>query len=153
MSFDEVKDKALNLLSFRMHSEAELRNKLKMRGAQNEHIDMTMDFLKECGFIDDYAFAERYAEELYLNKKYGLNRIKSELFKRGIDSGIISEILEDMEFDRDQLYSLAEAKLGGDFSKKNIDKTVRYFTYRGYGISDILSCIDEIKSNYEEEFD
>ncbi|MCH5184871.1 MAG: regulatory protein RecX [Oscillospiraceae bacterium] len=130
-----------------MHSEAELVNKLKMRNAAREDIDDVIDFLKECGFINDHDFASDYAAELRDRKKYGKNRIKSELYKKGIDPGIISEILENTEFDRDDLYPLAEAKLNGDFSKKNVDRTVRYFNYRGYDISDIISCINDIRES------
>ena len=38
----------------------------------------------------------------------------------------------------------------GDFEKKNIDKCIRYFMYRGYGFSDIKNCIDNIKEEYGE---
>lgn len=149
--FEDVKDKALKILTMRMHSEAELRNKLKIRGAKEEDIDKTIDFLKECGFINDHDFAHMYAQELSENKKYGKNRIKSELHKKGINSDIISEITDNMESDRDELLSLIENKLGGDFSKKNTDKAIRYFVYRGYSFSDIISCINELRSEYDEE--
>ncbi len=141
----------MQLLAMRMHSESELRNKLKVRGAGVEDTDKVIDFLKECGFIDDRNFAQLYAEELRANKKYGTARIKSELYKKGITPDIISEILEDMEFDRDELYSLIENKLNGDFSKKSADRAIRYFTYRGYSLSDIFSCINEIRGCYDEE--
>ena len=37
----------------------------------------------------------------------------------------------------DMLLPLVEKRLKGDFEKKNIDKCIRYFMYRGYGFSDI----------------
>ena len=50
----------------------------------------------------------------------------------------------------DMLLPLVEKRLKGDFEKKNIDKCIRYFIYRGYGFSDIKNCIDNIKEEYGE---
>ena len=50
----------------------------------------------------------------------------------------------------DMLLPLVEKRLKGDFEKKNIDKCIRYFMYRGYGFSDIKNCIDNIKEKYGE---
>ena len=50
----------------------------------------------------------------------------------------------------DMLLPLVEKRLKGDFEKKNIDKCIRYFMYRGYGFSDIKNCIDNIKEEYGE---
>ena len=47
-------------------------------------------------------------------------------------------------------FPLVEKRLKGDFEKKNIDKCIRYFMYRGYGFSDIKNCIDNIKEEYGE---
>jgi len=38
-------------------------------------------------------------------------------------------------------------KLGGDFSKKNIDKTIRFFITKGYDIYNIKQCIERISEN------
>ena len=50
----------------------------------------------------------------------------------------------------DMLLPLVEKRLKGNFEKKNIDKCIRYFMYRGYGFSDIKNCIDNIKEEYGE---
>ena len=54
------------------------------------------------------------------------------------------------EDEEDMLLPLVEKRLKGDFEKKNIDKCIRYFMYRGYGFSDIKNCIDNIKEEYGE---
>ena len=45
---------------------------------------------------------------------------------------------------------MVRKKLGGDFEKKSTDRCMRYFLYRGYGISEVKNCIDTIKN--EEEY-
>ena len=46
---------------------------------------------------------------------------------------------------------LVQKKLGGNFERKNIDKTYRYFMYRGYEFGDIKRCIDALSA--EEQTD
>ena len=141
LTFDEAKDKALRLLEFRSHSERELSDKLKRAGAKEEDIDEILEFCRNYGFLDDRKYAIAKAKDLKNLKKYGKRRIKSELYSKGID---LDEDEEDM------LLPLVEKRLKGDFEKKNIDKCIRYFMYRGYGFSDIKNCIDNIKEKYGE---
>ena len=51
-TYEAVKEKALCLLEFRSHSEQELIRKLRMNGASEEHIDMTLSFCREYGFFE-----------------------------------------------------------------------------------------------------
>ena len=53
------------------------------------------DELKQRGIIDDRRYARRYCDAAL--KKYGEYRVKHELWKRGISSEIIDELLEDMD--------------------------------------------------------
>ena len=145
LTFDEAKDKALRLLEFRSHSERELSDKLKRAGAKEEDIDEILEFCRNYGFLDDRKYAIAKAKDLKNLKKYGKRRIKSELYSKGIDA--VSYLDEDEE---DMLLPLVEKRLKGDFEKKNIDKCIRYFMYRGYGFSDIKNCIDNIKEEYGE---
>lgn len=149
LTFNEAKDKALRLLEFRAHSERELTDKLKRAGAREEDIDGILDFCRNYGFVDDRAYAVRKARDLKNLKRYGIRRIKSELYAKGIDAEYIEEAVNELDGDESEmLLPLVEKKLGGNFEKKNIDKCIRYFIYRGYSFGDIKNCIDTIK--YEE---
>ena len=91
------------------------------------------------------------AKDLKNLKKYGKRRIKSELYSKGIDTEYVEEAVSYLEEDEeDMLLPLVEKRLKGNFEKKNIDKCIRYFMYRGYGFSDIKNCIDNIKEEYGE---
>ncbi len=151
MDYEEVKDKALTLLEYRSHSEAELRQKLRQKGAEESDIDRVMVFLKEYKFINDEDYARRLAADLVKLKKFGLYRVRRELKSKGIDEDTISLVLEDIDVDEQEaLMPLVEKKLGGDFEKKNVDKTIRYFLYRGYSFDDIRHCIEYAKQNGED---
>lgn len=148
----ETKEKALRCLEYRSHSEKELFEKLKRAGAKEEDIPAVMDFLKEYGFIDDAKYALRLAKDLQNLKKYGKHRIIAELKFRGIASEYIDDALMELDGDeKDALYPLVERKLGKDFDRKNVEKVVRYFSYRGYSYDDIKSCIEQIRDEQGEE--
>lgn len=151
LTFDEAKDKALRLLEFRSHSERELSDKLKRAGAKEEDIEEVLDFCRNYGFLDDRKYAIAKAKDLKNLKKYGKRRIKSELYSKGIDAEYVEEAVSYLDEDEeDMLLPLVEKRLKGDFEKKNIDKCIRYFMYRGYSFSDIKNCIDNIKEEYGE---
>ena len=150
-NYEQTKDKALRLLTFRAHSEKELCDKLRIAGAKEEDIDKTLDFCKRYNFINDLQYAKCKARDLKNLKKYGKRRIEAELYSKGISSEDVSEAIAELDFDdSDVLKKLVEKKLANNFDKKNIDKCMRYFIYRGYEINDIRNCIEEIKGEADE---
>lgn len=142
-SYDAVKEKALRLLEFRSHSEAELCSKLRRAGASEEHIAQALEFCRSYGFVNDRAYAARKAADLFRLKKYGRRRIYNELKALGIDEEYIN--LDDLDIDEElsNLRSLAKKKLNGDFSQKSKDKCIRFLVYRGYDFYDIKNIINE----------
>lgn len=150
LNYDETREKALRLLEFRSHSERELIDKLKRAGSVDEDIERVMEFCREYGFVNDEQYAKRKARDLQNLKKFGRRRISQELRQKGIAQELIDLAVSELEEDEgDRLYPLVLKKLGGNFEKKNIDKCIRYFIYRGYGFGDIKSCIE--RANREDE--
>ena len=151
LDYDGAREKALRLLEFRSHSEKELSDKLKRAGANTEDIENVLEFCREYGFVNDERYAIGKAKDLKNLKKYGRNRIKQELHSKGISAEHIETAMMELEDDyEDILYPLVKKKLGGDFERKNIDKCIRYFIYRGYDLRDIKSCIERIKDETDE---
>ncbi len=151
LTYDETREKALRLLEFRSHSEKELSDKLKRAGAADEDIERALGFCREYGLVDDKRYAAGKARDLKNLKKYGKNRIWQELRAKGIPSEYIEAAVEDIREDYDEiLYPLVRKKLGGDFERKNIDKCIRYFIYRGYDLREIKECIERVKGETDE---
>ena len=150
----QAKEKALRLLEFRSHSEKELRDKLLRAGANSDDLPEIFDFLREYSFVNDAEYAKKLARDLQNLNKYGIRRIREELKSRGIfGEDLENAMLELTDDEEDQLLPLMERKLGGNFEKKNIDRAIRYFAYRGYGFGDIKSAIEKIRGEaLEEEF-
>lgn len=150
----QAKEKALRLLEFRSHSEKELRDKLLRAGASSEDLPEIFDFLREYSFVNDSEYAKKLARDLQNLNKYGMRRIREELKSRGIfGEDLENAMMELSDEEEEQLLPLMERKLAGNFDKKNIDRAIRYFAYRGYDFGDIKWAIEKIRGEaLEEEF-
>lgn len=86
-------ENAYRLLSRRVHSCFELKQKLLKKNANLATIDQVLDLLQEKGYLDDRNFSEIFlAEELRL-KKSGPMLIRHKLLARGVAKPVIDEIL------------------------------------------------------------
>ena len=66
-----AQEKALYLLEHRSHSKRELTEKIARTAASREAAQAAADHLEEIGLVDDRAFAETYARDLFQRKRYG----------------------------------------------------------------------------------
>lgn len=138
---------AVSLLSRRDHSERELMTKLMQKG-YTDGAEKAIAKLRDGGYVSDERFARLYVRELQTFKKYGKKRIEQELYRKGIDREIISEVLDETDFDESELVSLIERKYGrylGD--EKGIAKTINGLLRMGYSYGEIRSAMNEIKEN------
>lgn len=90
-----AREKALYLLEHRNHSKKELADKIARTAASREAAQAAAEKMEELGLVDDAAFARDYARELFTRKRCGPGRVRQELRLKGIDSGIIDELLEE----------------------------------------------------------
>ncbi|MDD5568728.1 MAG: regulatory protein RecX [Candidatus Omnitrophica bacterium] len=86
--FDKARDYAFFLLKFRLRSENELIQRLKLKKIPEKTIKELVAFLKEKKFIDDNIFAKAWINSR-LRKPLGLRRVKQELRQKGVDKEII----------------------------------------------------------------
>lgn len=148
---------AMNSLDYRDHSVREMKIKL-LRKFDEECVNSAIERLIELGLLNDERFAENFARELYEHKRFGKNRIKSELFQRGIASDIINcvldEIFESEEADNiERIVDIINRK----YYNKMIDENSRQKVFAslvrlGYGYSDIRQAMSEFSDDeyYEE---
>ena len=88
-----AREKALYLLEHRSHSKRELTEKIARTAASRQAAQAAADHLEEIGLLDDRAYAESYARELVVRKRYGLRRVRQELSRKGISPEIQEEVL------------------------------------------------------------
>lgn len=89
---NEIRNKCVRKLSFRMRTEKEMRDFLAEEELSGDEAESIIEYLFECGYLND----ERYALEFYLmNKRKGkaTARIKREALLKGISSEIFERML------------------------------------------------------------
>ncbi len=90
-----VYDKAVKLLSIRLHTTGELYRKLRSRGFKDRDIRPVLHRLEELKFLDDKRFAEIFVDNLKRYKNFGYYGIKAKLLARKIPSEIAEEALSE----------------------------------------------------------
>ena len=124
----KAKDQALGYLGYRQRSEKEIIDKLRGKDFSEDIIENTLVFLREYNFVDDLEFARSFTKDKINLNKFGPQRIRHELYRKGISRDIIDEVLdEDNEYSR--ALELAKKKLP---SYKNDDKAAKYRKLGGF---------------------
>lgn len=122
--FYRIKYSALNFLGRRSHSQRELYQKLTKKGFDKILCQNVLEKLSEINLINDNDFAEKFAEEKIKRGKSGINKIKSELIKKGISKNII-QIIEQKYQSNDEIIeniSILAVKKIEFMKKKETDK-------------------------------
>lgn len=146
-------NKASELLSRRDHSEKELLTKLRQKGFA-EGAQEAIEKLRDYGYVNDERFAASYASELRRLKHFGKRRIEQELFKKGIDREIVSNVLESLEFDESELCELIRKKYYRNLeTEKGVQKTINALVRAGYGYREIKDALSLLAENEGDFFD
>jgi regulatory protein len=86
---------AWRALGQRERTEAELRRTLAAKGADPEDVDAVLAELKAGGYIDDAAYARRFAEDRRELDGWGSERIERRLRSLGVDREEVAGVLAD----------------------------------------------------------
>lgn len=128
---------ALRLLTYRPRSEAELRQRLAMRGAEPEAVDEELARLRAAGLLDDARFAAMWVEERARSSPRSGRLLRQELRAKGISAepavaatSAVDDAAAALEIARKRARSLStddyrtfEAKLGGFLQRRGFDYT------------------------------
>lgn len=153
----KIKDAALKLLSRRLHSKYELINKLLKKNFDKKLIHEVVDELISKNFLNDYEFCKAYFEERFYRKKIGINKIKAELIKKGIDRKIIEDVIHSIDDNSsiDNAYELAKKKLNSYQFKKLDNQKIKqklfsFLSSRGFQSDVIFKVIDKLNIHESE---
>lgn len=149
INYKKALNKCADLLSRRDHSVKELRTKL-LRTVDEVSAQKAIERYIEAGYLDDERFCRNLVEYLFNSKKYSVNHVKQECFKRGISSEIVTRVLDDYEVDSvDTILEIITSKY---MNKLSLDggreKVVAALARKGFNYSDIKSALYRLE-NYE----
>lgn len=96
-----IREAALNLLSHRARTRAELRRKLVGKGFVPARVDPCLDRLAERGLLDDGAVAAAFVRDRLRHRPRGKARLTQELRAKGVDDAVarrtVDHVLRDEE--------------------------------------------------------
>jgi regulatory protein len=107
----KIYEKAIQLLSNRMHTTGELLDKLKKRKFPEKEIWPVLKHLEELKFLDDERFAQIFVENMKLYRDWGYFGIKAKLIKKRVPNDLAEAALGDFFTLEDELV-VAERFLG-----------------------------------------
>ena len=142
---EEAKARALKILERRDVSRKMLLDKLAEKGVADADAEEVADWLCGLGVVNDERFAGLVVRH-YAAKGYGERRIREELYRRGIDRGLWDAALEELTGSDERLDRLLGAKLRGDASPENLQRTQNYLLRRGYSWEDIREATERYLS-------
>ena len=142
---EKAKNYALNLLSYRIRSEAELSNRLRKAGYEADIIEEAIAFLKEYKYINDRDFAGRWVNDRLTMKPVGRKRLRWELQQKGIAGELIDQAVNiiDENDEYDMALELVRKKYVKD---KNYTSTkiASFLQRRGFSTSVIITICNNI---------
>lgn len=136
---DKAYNSALDYLSYRPRSRAEIVKYLRRRTLGEDQIEAIADRLERAGLLDDQAFAQFWVENRERFRPRGPRALRYELRGKGISEAIIDEVLATVDA-TDSAYRAAAKKSHQWRHLEPLDftnKMVAYLARRGfaYGIA------------------
>ena len=149
-----VMDEAADLLAARSLTKAELAAKLKSKGVDASEAEDACARLEELGYLDDSAYAKRYAADAAAKGK-GKLRIARELAQKGLGETAAKEAVaalvdgEEILSERERAMAEAEKMLQGKTpDEKTLARVARRLSGNGFEPSVIWDIIHRIKDHH-----
>ena len=136
--------KAADLLAYREHSEAELKQKLLARHYEPAEVDATLDKLKQHNYLDDAELCRQQFENFWADGRLSVRQIVAKLIRRGFDKDFIDDLVP-ADRDEHELHAatLALTKKFTSRDDKNFRvKAWQFLSGRGFD-GDIISAAIE----------
>jgi len=151
-----VKAAALNLLSYRMRSIKEMKDRLYKKKFPAVLIDSVVSELKRIGLLDDRKFSEAFIHSRMIQRPVSRSQLSRELKLKGVNETLIQETVR-AEYDElrevVEARKLAEKRLSRlpDDRYKAKKRLSDFLMRRGFGWDIIKPLIDELIMSEEQE--
>jgi regulatory protein len=142
-SATELRRAAMNLLARREHSGAELRAKLRARGAADAELGAVLERLAADGLQSDARYAESLARS-HASRGKGPLRIAAELKARGVDDAVANAALRALDVSWGELAAAARRKRFGDAlpaTREDRAKQARFLEQRGFAAEHVREAL------------
>ncbi|MDO4300021.1 MAG: RecX family transcriptional regulator [Clostridia bacterium] len=144
--YTKAYQKADRYIGFKMRTEKEVRDKLKEEDYNEDIIERVIASMIKYKYINDEAYALMYARDCKNIKKWGPQRIKTELYKRGISAAETNKALEELDIsDTDEIIeTLLEKRIKN--TPIDLKEKQRHFNFllrRGFNSDNIKRVLNK----------
>lgn len=147
---DKAKKWAADYLR-RPHSEKEVRDKLREKGASAEDIETVIALCVDYSFINDAEYAGMIVRH-YAAMGYGPGRIRTEFNRRGVPRQLWDAAMEEFPEETSAIDRLLASRLRGkDASdRREIQKAANALYRKGYSWTDIREALARYGADADE---
>lgn len=150
---ERAHERALNFLSYRPRSEAEVRRNLRKTDLDDAVVEAVVERLKRAGLLNDLEFARYWVENRTQFRPRGTRALRHELREKGVPASTIAAALADFD---EEASARKAAEAGArrlahlpprDFRRK----FAGYMARRGFSYAVIEPLIEEIAETARSE--
>ena len=149
MNLHEAKDAAYRLLSYRMRSVSELRNRLAQKGYNDLEIENVVKHLIELNYLNDEDFGKAFVREKVKNKKIGPIALRSEVAQHNLTNDLLNKLIDHIynEYPINDLiaFHLNKRKISKNIplSKNDHNRLNNFLKRKGFYWDSIMSVYTE----------
>lgn len=143
-----ARERAIEMLSRRAMSRAELRRKLIEKGEDEDTAEYVTAWLCEHSLLDDESYAAAVARH-YAAKGYGAGRVRAELGRRGIDRDLWEGALAAMPESEDKIDKFIASRLRNAEDRDEVRKLSNALYRRGYSWDEIRRALERHRADAE----
>ncbi len=151
---EQAYERALNFLSYRPRSEAEVRRNLRKKSVEEKAIEAVIERLTRADLLNDREFARYWVENRLEFNPRGLRGLRYELRQKGLADGIIADTLADVNVKAAarKAAEVGARRLAGLEARDFRRKLKGYLARRGFSYAVIAPLIEELseKTGCEE---
>ena len=138
----KCKERALRIIGARPLSKKALFDRLIEKGETSDNAEECIEWLTNLHYLDDAQYAAMIAQH-YAAKGYGIQKVKSELYRHGVPKTLWDEAIEEMPETDDKAYDLLCRKLKSDEpDRAEIKKATDMLFRRGFTWDEIKAAVN-----------
>lgn len=148
VSLTKCKERALRIIGARPMSEKELHDRLVEKGESPENAEETVEWMKDLHYLDDEQYAGMIVRH-YAARGYGAQKIKNELYRRGVPKQLWDAALEERPEDEDAIYALLCRRLKSDTpDRAELKKATDALFRRGFSWDEIKCAVNRFREEH-----
>lgn len=143
-----ARERAIEMLSRRAMSRAEMRRKLIEKGEDEDTAEHVTAWLCDYALIDDESYAAVVARH-YAAKGYGAGRVRAELSRRGIERELWDGAIGAMPENEDKIDKFIASRLHDPEDRDEVRKLSNALYRRGYSWDEIRRALERHRAEAE----